>query len=59
MKMWKLVPTINNSVWAVKPAYKSDEYIEPGLPTLPETPEPEITDCSDALGVIANIKAKL
>lgn len=56
---FRIVPTIGKNPWATQTAYKHSEYVEQGLPTMPEAEEPAEFDCSDALAVIANIKAKL
>ncbi len=56
---WRIVPTIGKNPFAQPSNYKFTEYVEPGLPTMPEPVEPAEFDCSDALAVIANIKAKL
>ena len=54
-----LVPTIRNGRYIIKDTYKYKSYTEQGRAVFPETPEPEITDCSDALSVIAKIKGGL
>lgn len=54
-----IVPTIGKNPWAVQTAYKHKQYIEQGRPVMPEPTEPDIVDCSDALAVIASIKANL
>ena len=56
---YTIVPTIRKNPFAIKSDYKFTQYVEEGRPVLPEVSEPEIVDCSDALSVIASIKAKL
>ena len=56
---FRIVPTIGKNPWAIQTVYKHNEYIEQGRPVMPEAEEPAEFDCSDALAVIASIKAKL
>lgn len=56
---FRIVPTIGKNQWAIQTMYKHNEYIEQGRPVMPEAEEPAEFDCSDALAVIASIKAKL
>jgi len=54
---FRIVPTIRKNLFAQSDYYKHEQYAEEGLPTGVNTEEK--MDCSDALAVIANIKAKL
>lgn len=56
---FQIVPTVRKNPFAQDSYYKYEKYIEEGRPVLPEVSEPENMDCSDALAVIASIKAKL
>jgi len=51
-----IVPTVRNGRYIIKDSYKYTSYTEQGRPVIPE---PEITDCSEALAVIAKIKGGL
>ena len=51
---FRIVPTIRKNPFAMKTEYRYEQYVEEGVPEVPEQ-----LDCSDALAVIANIKAKL
>ena len=52
---FRLVPTIRKNPFSQDNYYKFSEYVEEGLPVLPETE----MDCTEAQSVIAMIKAKL
>lgn len=54
---FRIVPTIRKNLFAQPSYYKFDQYVEEGLPTGIDTNEK--LDCSEALEVITNIKAKL
>lgn len=56
---FNIVPTIRKNPFAQTNYYKHEQYIEEGRPVIPEVTEPENLDCTDALAVIAGIKAKL
>lgn len=56
---FRIVPTIGKNPFAQADAYKHTQHIEAGRPIFPEPAEPENMDCSDALAVIASIKAGL
>jgi hypothetical protein len=54
-----IIPTIRNGRYIIKDTYKYKSRTEQGRAVFPETPEPEITDCTEALSVIAKIKGGL